>query len=59
MNEKIESFLKRELRLRVLIQNLQCNLTFGAIVKLIEKYIDEEPDNPKPLPVSEDKPSDK
>jgi hypothetical protein len=33
-----EEFIKKELRLCVIISNLQCNLTYGAIVALLKKY---------------------
>jgi len=33
-----EQFIKKELRLCVIISNLQCNLTYGAIIALLKKY---------------------
>ena len=36
--EEEEKFLKRELNMRIVINNLQCNLTYGAILKLLRKY---------------------
>lgn len=33
-----EEFLKKELKLRVLIGNMNCNLSYAAIVALLTKY---------------------
>lgn len=33
-----EKFLKRELNIRVIIDNLNSNLTYGAIIRLLRKY---------------------
>lgn len=33
-----EQFVKKELRLSVIISNLECNLTYGAIIALLKKY---------------------
>lgn len=33
-----EDFIKKELKLKVLIRNLNSNLTYGAIIDLLKKF---------------------
>lgn len=58
MAEDIRKFIMRELKLRVWIHNLQCDLTYPALEKLIHKYFEKNRDHSEPIPEPETKPSD-
>lgn len=55
MAENIRKFIMRELKLRVWIHNLECNLTYPAIEALIHKYFEKNRDHSDLVPKPEDK----